>query len=159
MTAIRRFTPRAPIWLIQTLRNEKAHKTKWTLKMVVLCGSVAFIRHKMWRARTKPFPRLASKSRKSVWVHFTIVHKSNESNTVDMTTFPVFFSEYFRIIFEVAIITAAPTRLTYVLKLTKHKLVHIHDFEHHSSWGSVFGWYTRRSVELINDNPTTHHIR
>lgn len=50
-----------------------------------------------------------------------------------MTTFPVFFSEYFRIIFGVAIITAAPTRLTYVLKLTKHKLVHIHDFEHHSS--------------------------
>lgn len=82
---MRRFIPRARMWLIQTLGKEKANDAKWTLKMVVLCGNVAFIHHKMWLARTKPFPLLAE-MRTPIWLHFTTVHKSVESGMVAMTT-------------------------------------------------------------------------
>lgn len=43
----------------------------------------------MWLARTKPYLRL-NKMCTPVLLHFTIVHKSNTSEIVDMTTFPVF---------------------------------------------------------------------
>lgn len=58
--------------------------------MVVLWGSVVVYSSQNVASSDSPYPRL-NKMCTPVFLHFTIVHKSNESEMVDMTTFPVFF--------------------------------------------------------------------